>query len=110
MGIASIILNVLSVLSLPMVLAVGVMTTDSPSTSKRHFSILKWTLAVHLGVVIASIAVSWWLRTSSRPGLALAASLSPGMWIVLVFAGVALSGSFSGPKSGSGGASPQAPS
>ena len=107
MGIAGIVLNVLSVVSLPMVLALGVMTTDSPSTSKRHFTVLKWILAIHLGVVIASIAVSWWLRSSGRPGLALAVSCSPGAWLVLVFAWAALFSSFGSSKPGSGAGGPR---
>ena len=92
MGIASIVLNVLSVVSLPMVLAVGVMTTDSPHTSKGHFRALRWFLAGHLGVVIASIAAAWWLRSASRPGAALLASLSPAIWIALAFGLLALWG------------------
>lgn len=110
MGIASIVLNVLSVVSLPMVLALGVMTTDSPSTSKRHFSILKGILIVHLGIVIASVAGSWWMRSESRPGLALAASLSPGAWLVLVFVWAAFFSNFGSPKSGAAGEDPRSSS
>jgi hypothetical protein len=91
-GTASIVLNVLSVVTLPMVLAVGVMTTDSPHTSKRHFRALKGFLAGHLVVVLASIAAAWWLRSQSRPGAALLSALSPAAWIALAFGLVALLG------------------
>jgi len=85
MGIASIVLNVLSVVTLPMMLAVGVMTTDSPHTPKGHFRVLLGFLAGYLVVVLGSIAAAWWLRSGSRPGAALLASLSPATWIVLGF-------------------------
>lgn len=89
MGLASIVLNVLSVISLPMVIALGVMTTDSPATSSRHFRILTRILGVHLGVVIGSVAGSWRLRSDGRPGGALLSSLAPAAWLVLIFAGMA---------------------
>ncbi len=97
MSIASIVLNVLSVISLPMVLALAVMTTDSPHTSKSHFRFLKGFLGVHLLVVLASIPAAWWLRSAGRPGAALLASLSPGAWLVLGFVFLALFG-FGGTK------------
>src|SRR5258706_13244851 len=90
MRYASIALNILSVVSLPMVLAFSVMTTDSPHTPKHYIRILYGLLLVHLAVVIASIAVAWRFRAALRPGLALAASLSPGAWLVIAFVGVAL--------------------
>ncbi len=99
MGIASIVLNILSVVSLPMVLAFAVMTTDSPYTPKRWFRILKGILFLHLVVVIASIPVAWWLRSSDRPGLALAAGLSPAAWLLLAFAGAAMFVNFDERKS-----------
>lgn len=86
MGIASIVLNVLSVVMLPMVLAVAVMTTDSPSTPKGHFRGVYWFLGTHGAIVIGSIAGAWWLRSAGRPGAALLASLAPVAWIVLAFA------------------------
>lgn len=86
MGIASIVLNVLSVMSLPMVLAVGVMTTDSPRTPKGHFRALRWFLGLHLFIVAASIPAAWGLRSAGRPGAALWTSLSPAAWVVVGFA------------------------
>jgi hypothetical protein len=90
MRIASVVLNILSVVSLPMVLAFAVMTTDSPHTPKHYIRILQGILIIHLAVVIASIALAWRLRAALRPGLALAAGLSPAVWLVLAFIGVAL--------------------
>lgn len=90
MGIASIVLNVLSVLLLPMVLMVGVMTTDSPHTPKGHFRALWVFLVGHLVVVVAAIAGSWWLRSELRPGAALLASLAPLGWILLGFGALAI--------------------
>ncbi len=92
MGIASIVVNVLSVLLLPVVLMVGIMTTDSPSTSKGHFRALYGFLGGHLVVVLGSIAGAWWLRSESRPGAALLASFSPLGWILLGFALLVVSG------------------
>ena len=91
-GIASIVLNVLSVLLVPMVLMVGVMTTDSPHTSKGHFKALYWFLGGHLVVVLGSIAGAWWLRSESRPSAAVLASLAPLGWILLGFGILAVSG------------------
>lgn len=92
MGIAGIVLNVLSVLSLPMVLMLGVMTTDSPHTPKAHFRALYGFLGGHLLVVIGSVAGSWWLRSEARPGAALLAALAPLGWVVLGFGLLVVSG------------------
>ena len=92
MAIASIVLNVLSVLTLPMMLAVGVMTTDSPHTPKGHHRGLLAYLGSYVVVVLGAVAVTWWLRSESRPGAALLASLSPAAWILLGFGLLALSG------------------
>ena len=86
MGIASIVLNVLSVVMAPMVLAVAVMTTDSPRTSKGHFRAVYWFLGIHGAIVLGSIAGAWGLRSAGRAGTALLASLAPVAWIVLAFA------------------------
>ncbi|HZE99402.1 MAG TPA: hypothetical protein VE981_20525 [Planctomycetota bacterium] len=100
MGIASIVLNILSVVSLPMVLAFAVMTTDSPSTPKSYFRLLYGVLLMHLLVVVASIVGAWVLRSASRPGPALLTSLAPAAWIVLAFAGILLFVDFGGRKGG----------
>jgi len=91
-GIASIVLNVLSVITVPMVLAVGVMTTDSPRTTAGHLQGLKVFLIGYFVVVLGSIAAAWWLRSESRPGSALLASLSPAAGIALGFGLLAVSG------------------
>jgi hypothetical protein len=91
-GIASIVLNVLSVITVPMVLAVGVMTTDSPRTTAGHLRGLKVFLIGYFVVVLGSIAAAWWLRSESRPGAALLASLSPAAGIALGFGLLAVSG------------------
>jgi len=97
-GIASIVLNVLSVVTLPMVFAVAVMTTDSPPTPKGHFRALGGFRAGHLVVVLASIAAAWRLRSQSRPGAALLSALTPAVWIALAFGFLAIFG-FGGKRS-----------
>jgi hypothetical protein len=89
-GIASIVLNVLSVITVPMVLAVGVM--DSPRTTAGHLRGLKVFLIGYFVVVLGSIAAAWWLRSESRPGAALLVSLSPAAGIALGFGLLAVSG------------------
>lgn len=92
MGYASIALNILSVVTLPMVLAVAVMTTDSPRTPKSYIRGLYCYLAGYLLVVLGSIGAAWWLRSESRPGTALLVAFSPLGWILFGFALLVVSG------------------